>query len=77
MERKESTPERERKRTYETKHKEERKAKCKVWGTSISRELADEMDEFLIKHKLTKVAVIAAGFQALKEQFEPQDETQK
>ncbi len=71
MERKESTPERERKRTYEEKHKDERKAKCKVWGTSIDRKLADEIDVFLIKHKLTKVAVIAAGFQALLEQYEP------
>lgn len=50
MERKESTPERERKRTYEEKHKDERKAKCKVWGTSIDRKLADEIDVFLIKH---------------------------
>lgn len=70
MERKESTPERERKRTYEEKHKDERKAKCKIWGTSVDRKLADEIDEFLTKHKITKVAVITAGFQALKEQFE-------
>ena len=70
MERKESTPERERKRTYEEKHKDERKAKCKIWGTSVDRKLADEIDEFLAKHKITKVAVITAGFQALKEQFE-------
>ncbi|MCH5165101.1 MAG: hypothetical protein J1G01_01710 [Clostridiales bacterium] len=73
MERKESTPERERKRTYEEKHKDERKAKCKIWGTSVDRKLADEIDEFLAKHKITKVAVITAGFQALKEQFEPDD----
>ncbi|MDE6294378.1 MAG: hypothetical protein K2L88_07145 [Clostridiales bacterium] len=73
MERKEDTPEREKRRTYETKHKEERKAKCKVWGTSISREYADEIDEFLIKHKITKVAVITAGFEALRKQYEPND----
>ena len=70
MERKEDTPERERKRTYEAKHKEERKAKSKVWGTSVSREFADEIDEFLIKHNVTKVAVITAGFEALKAQYE-------
>lgn len=74
MERKESTPERERKRTYEEKHKDERKAKCKVWGTSIDRRFADEIDEFLEKHRITKVAVITAGFEALKRQYEPQDE---
>ena len=74
MERKDDTPERARKRTYEEKHKDERKAKCKVWGTSISREFADEIDEFLIKHNITKVAVITAGFEALRKQYEPQDE---
>ncbi len=74
MERKESTPERERKRTYEEKHKDERKAKCKVWGTSVDRQFADEIDEFLSKHRITKVAVIAAGFQALKEKYEPKGE---
>ncbi len=74
MERKESTPERERKRTYEERHKDERKAKCKVWGTSIDRKFADEIDEFLTRHNITKVAVITAGFEALRKQYEPQDE---
>ncbi len=75
MERKESTPERERKRTYEERHKDERKAKCKVWGTSIDRKFADEIDEFLTRHKnITKVAIITAGFEALRKQYEPQDE---
>lgn len=73
MERKESTPEREKRRKYEDTHKEERKSKCKVWGTSIDRRLADEIDEFLTAHKLTKVALIAAGLQALKDQYEPQE----
>lgn len=73
MERKESTPEREKRRKYEDTHKEERKSKCKVWGTSIDRRLADEIDEFLTAHKVTKVALIAAGLQALKDQYEPQE----
>ena len=67
MERKENTPERERKRIYEEKHKTERKAKCKIWGTSLDRVYADEIDEFLSKYHITKVALIAAGFEALKE----------
>lgn len=74
MERKENSPERERKRVYEERHKDERKAKCKVWGTSIERKFADEIDEFLARHNITKVAVIAAGFEALRKQYEPQDE---
>ena len=49
---------------------QERKSKSKVWGTSVSREFADEIDEFLIKHNVTKVAVITAGFEALKAQYE-------
>ncbi len=73
MERKESTPQRESRRAYEEKHKEERKAKCKIWGTSIDRKFADEMDEFLARHNITKVAVITAGFEALRNQYEPQD----
>lgn len=73
MKRKESTPERERKRVWEEKHKDERKQKNKVWGTSIDRRLADEIDEFLAAHKVTKVALIAAGLQALKDQYEPQE----
>ncbi len=73
MERKESTPARERKRAYEEKHKDERKAKNKVWGTSIDRKYADEIDEFLARYNITKVAVIAAGYEALRNQYEPQD----
>lgn len=71
MERKESTPERERKRTYEEKHKDERKAKCKVWGTSIDRKFANEINDFLKKHKLTKVELIVAGHKALQNQYGP------
>lgn len=71
MERKESTPMRERRRKYEDLHKDERKAKCKVWGTSVDRKFADEIDEFLTKHNLTKVAVIAVGYETLRNQYEP------
>lgn len=73
MERKESTPMRETRRRYEDNHKEERKEKCKVWGTSIDRRLADEIEEFPTKHNITKVAIISAGFEALKKQYEPKD----
>lgn len=44
------------------------------YGTSVDRKWADEIDEFLAKHGITKVAVIAAGFEALKKQYEPKDE---
>ena len=70
MEKKESTPARESRRKYEAKHKDERKAQYKVWGTSIDRKTAEEMDEFLTKYNLTKVDLISAGFSYLKDKFE-------
>ena len=70
--RKEDTPERLKKRKYEEKHKDERKAQYKVWGTSVERKFADEIDEFLARHpNLSKVAIITEGFIALKERYEP------
>ena len=32
---------------YEEKHKEERKAKSLVWGTSVPRQFAEEINAFL------------------------------
>ncbi|MDE6597535.1 MAG: hypothetical protein K2K60_02735 [Clostridia bacterium] len=54
---------------YEEKHKEERKARHVVWGTSVAREYAEEIDEYLKKNKLTKVELIAAGYEALRNQY--------
>lgn len=67
MERKASTPMRENRRRYEEKHKEERKARNRVWGTSLAREYADEIDEFLKAHNISKVDLIYAGYEALKQ----------
>ena len=50
---------------YEEKHKEERKARNKPWGTSMPREKAEEIDEFLKKYGFTKVQLIEAGYEAL------------
>ena len=50
---------------YEDRHKEERKAKCMVWGTSVPREKAEEINEFLKKYGYTKVQLIEAGYTAL------------
>lgn len=71
MERKESTPMRETRRRYEETHKEERREKSKVWGTSIDRSFANEIDEFLTKHNIKKVDLICAGYQALLNQYSP------
>lgn len=65
------TPKSEIDKRYEQKHKEERKARHMVWGTSVDREYAEEINEFLIKNKLTKVELIAAGYNALQNQYGP------
>ena len=55
----------EKDKRYEDKHKEERKAKCMVWGTSVPREKAERINEFLKKYGYTKVQLIEAGYKAL------------
>ena len=60
-------PRSERDKAYEEKHKEERKAKSVVWGTSIPREKAEEIDKFLKTHGYTKVRLIEEGYKALTE----------
>ena len=40
-------PRAEKDKRYEDKHKEERKAKCMVWGTSVDRKEAEEINDFL------------------------------
>ena len=50
---------------YEDKHHDERKAKSMVWGTSIPRRFAEEVNDFLKKYGFTKVQLIEAGYKAL------------
>ena len=58
---------------YEDKHKQERKAKCMVWGTSIPRKFAEEVNDFLKKYGFTKVQLIEAGYKALLDEAEMTD----
>lgn len=53
---------------YEERHREERKAKSLVWGTSVPRKQAEEINAFLIENGYTKVRLIEAGYKALKEE---------
>ena len=55
----------ERDKRYEEKHKAERKAKCMVWGTSMPREKAEQINAFLKQFGYTKVQLIEAGYKAL------------
>lgn len=55
----------EKDKRYEERHKEERKAKNVIWGTSISREKAKEINTFLKKYGYTKVELIQVGYEEL------------
>ena len=55
MQRKEDTPVRIVRRHYEETHKEQRKSATKVFGTSIDRKLAEEIEAFLKEKRITKV----------------------
>ncbi len=50
---------------YEEAHKEERKAKNMIWGTSVPREQAEQINEFIKTYGYTKVQLIEAGYKAL------------
>ena len=58
---------------YEEKHKEERKAKSLVWGTSVPRQFAEEINAFLEKHNISKVKLKEAGFNALMDEVAESD----
>ena len=55
----------EKDKRYEERHKKERKAKNIIWGTSVPRKTAEEINEFLKKCGYTKVELIQAGYEEL------------
>lgn len=54
---------------YEDKHKDERKAAHAVWGTSMNRKDFEELNKLLKENRITKVQLIYAGWEALKQQY--------
>ena len=72
MEKREDTPQRIVRREYERKHKEERKASHIVWGTSVERQTAEEINTFLKENRISKVELIRAGYNALLREYGPQ-----
>ena len=58
---------------YEDKHREERKAKSMIWGTSVPRKYAEEINDFLKKYGYTKVQLIEAGYKALTDETAEND----
>ncbi len=70
MEKKETTPRRAARRSYEERNKDKRKQTSGNFGTMIPRELFDEINEFLTKNHITKVQLIFKGYEALKAEYE-------
>ena len=66
---KEETPIRKARRKYEEEHFNERREANKVWGTSVPREFAEELDEFLKQKNLTKAGFLYLSFELVKEHF--------
>lgn len=58
---------------YEDKHREERKARSMIWGTSVPRKYAEEINAFLKKYGFTKVQLIQAGYKALSDEAAEND----
>lgn len=75
MDKKETTPRRTARRNYEERNKEKRKQASGNFGTMIPRDLFEEINEFLAKYHITKVQLIFAGYEALKEQIRKETET--
>ena len=70
--RKEETPQRRANRKYEEKNKAQRKAKCGNFQTMIPRELFDEVNAFLKEKGITKVDLIRAGYEYLRNSSDKQ-----
>jgi hypothetical protein len=67
------TPAQIARRKYEEKNREERKQASAQFSTFIPREMYNDINAFLEKHKISKVQLIFEGFEALRKQYEPRD----
>lgn len=61
-------------RKYEQVHKDERKESTGQFNTRLPREDFEEINAFLRENGIPKVALIYAGYHALREQMEKQKE---
>lgn len=77
MAKKEETPLRRARRNYEIRNKEERDQATKQFNTRLSRKLHDEICAFLKEHGISKVELIFAGYEALRNQLGPKEQPNK
>ena len=66
---KNETPIRKARRKYEEVHYNERREANKVWGTSVPREFAEELDEFLKENGLSKAKFLYLSHELVKEHY--------
>lgn len=66
---KKETPIRKARRKYEEVHYDERREANKVWGTSVPREFAEELDGFLRENKLSKAKFLYLSYELVKEHY--------
>ena len=76
MEKKETTPRRAARRSYEERNKDKRKQASGNFGTMIPRDLFDEINAFLTRNQITKVQLIFKGYEALKAEYEKTENKQ-
>ena len=66
MEKKETTPRRAARRSYEERNKDKRKQTSGNFGTMIPRDLFDEINAFLKERNITKVDFIRTAYEIMK-----------
>ena len=66
---KNETPIRKARRKYEEVHYNERREANKVWGTSVPREFAEELDDFLKENGLSKAKFLYLSYELVKEHY--------
>ena len=66
MEKKETTPSRAARRSYEERNKDKRKQASGNFGTMIPRDLFDEINAFLKERNMTKVDFIRTAYEIMK-----------
>lgn len=66
MEKKETTPRRAARRSYEERNKDKRRQTSGNFGTMIPRDLFDEINAFLKERNMTKVDFIRTAYEIMK-----------
>ena len=64
------TPAQIARRKYEERNRDERKQANAQFSTFIPRKIYDDINGFLEQNKLTKVALIMAGYETLQQQLQ-------